>query len=241
MNRTKEYTSIVLSFNLPQAKQPSVEHKIPTILSKPPKLYDASKLNSIPRLTYIPKSLQDEKVKENINDEIKRLIRIRTIEIQKLYDKNKKKLNKSNASSDKNNNIGNDNKYIGDDKHSSANTNYISDNNSNINNYQQDVMLIEANEVAKRNVNIQQRERIEEQINELGQIMCDITMHVEAQGEKLKRIDDATIETEDYLKKSYYEINRMWERVKGRREVMIKYFVFWLVVCLIIYVIKKIF
>ncbi|KAM0686570.1 hypothetical protein COBT_002206, partial [Conglomerata obtusa] len=94
-------------------------------------------------------------------------------------------------------------------------------NEQNIFNTEMQSLQMEENELTQRNVSHDQerinlernaQERISHQITELGQIVCDITVQVEAQGERLRRIDDAVDDTEDYLKRSYYEINRLWNR-----------------------------
>ncbi|KAM0675369.1 Integral membrane protein SED5 [Gurleya vavrai] len=205
MNRTNEFKHIIFQSNIAQNKSPLIIHKIPNSLTKKSNFFDHSKIFL---LQHSPISLQDEKIIESINLEIKRRIKLKTLENQK----NKIKHIKETETKK------NEERELRKD-------------------YVTQEVLMEDNEMIRRNVI--EREKIEEQINELGQIMCDISVQVEAQGEKLKRIDDCIDETDDYLKKSYYEINRLWNRIRGRRETMIKFFGFLLLICLILFILKK--
>lgn len=83
--------------------------------------------------------------------------------------------------------------------------------------------------------------RIEEQITEIGQIITDITLHIHAQGETLKRIDDMMVDNEGYLKGSVFNAKRTWDRIKGRRHGMIVYFIIWILILILIVLIKMIF
>jgi t-SNARE complex subunit (syntaxin) len=84
-----------------------------------------------------------------------------------------------------------------------------------------------------------QRERMVTQINELGQIVSDLSMHISLQGENLKRIDDVVEHSDDFIRKSIYEVNRTWESISGRRRTILKFFMFWTILAVIFWGVKR--
>ncbi|TBU13210.1 hypothetical protein CWI38_0252p0040, partial [Hamiltosporidium tvaerminnensis] len=72
------------------------------------------------------------------------------------------------------------------------------------NNQLQTELLIEENEI--QNLRERVRENIALQINELGQVVSDISLHVSMQGENLKRIDDLMGDSRGFVQKKIEEI-----------------------------------
>lgn len=71
------------------------------------------------------------------------------------------------------------------------------------------------------------------QITEIGQLMTDISMHINIQGENLKRIDEVIERVDDNLFGSFREIERVWDSVKGRRRTIMWFVALWIVVVLL--------
>ena len=84
-----------------------------------------------------------------------------------------------------------------------------------------------------------QRRRISHSVNEIGQMVQDISMHVRLQEEQLIRIDTALTETDHWTKQTLGEINLMWEAAAENRPFMYKFFIFWGVVFVLFICIKK--
>lgn len=101
-------------------------------------------------------------------------------------------------------------------------------------------LLQEEQEFRQKEDSVQERKRIIKSINEIGQIVEDISIHVRLQEEQLKRIDDIVIESEGWSKKALGELNDIWLMVKSNRKFIIKFFVFWLFIILIFWMLKKI-
>lgn len=91
----------------------------------------------------------------------------------------------------------------------------------------------------EKNEYIQERKRIVTSITEIGQMVEDISLHVNLQEESLKRIDDVIIESDKWTKKTLYELDEVWDYFRSNRSFMIKFFIFWIVVILIFWGIKK--
>ncbi|KAF7683379.1 putative syntaxin-7B [Astathelohania contejeani] len=99
-----------------------------------------------------------------------------------------------------------------------------------------DVLMAE-NEIEV--IHEKQRQQINMQINELGQLVSDLSMHISLQGESLKRIDDLVEGSDNYLKRSVDEINKTWSMISDRRKRMIKFFAFWILLAFIFYIIRR--
>lgn len=83
------------------------------------------------------------------------------------------------------------------------------------------------------------RKRMLTQMNELGQIVADISLHVSLQGEEIKRIDDLVGSSEGFIKESFFEIHRAWERISGRRRRMLKFFSAWIMLALFFWYFRR--
>ncbi|KCZ78008.1 hypothetical protein H311_00971, partial [Anncaliia algerae PRA109] len=77
------------------------------------------------------------------------------------------------------------------------------------------------------------------QLNELGQIVSDISLHVSLQGEEIMRIDEVVNESSNFMKEAAYEINRTWENVSDQRKRFIKFFTFWILLAIILWLWKR--
>lgn len=86
---------------------------------------------------------------------------------------------------------------------------------------------------------VQERRRIVNSITEIGQIVEDIAIHVNLQEEQLRRIDDVLIKTDDWNKKALNELGDIWQIMRSNRFFMIKFFVFWLVVILLFWYLRR--
>lgn len=100
---------------------------------------------------------------------------------------------------------------------------------------QQSQVLMEEQE--QRNDTL--RKRMLTQMNELGQIVADISLHVSLQGEEIKRIDDLVGTSEGLIKESFFEIHRAWERISGRRRRMLKFFSAWIMLALFFWYFRR--
>ncbi|TBT96571.1 hypothetical protein CWI39_3606p0010 [Hamiltosporidium magnivora] len=108
---------------------------------------------------------------------------------------------------------------------------------SEANNQLQTELLIEENEI--QNLRERVRENIALQINELGQVVSDISLHVSMQGENLKRIDDLMGDSRGFVQKSTHEINKTWNMIRNRRNTFIKFFGFWIFLAFVFWILKK--
>lgn len=86
---------------------------------------------------------------------------------------------------------------------------------------------------------LQERRRIATSVNEIGQIVQDISIHVGLQEEQLIRIDDSLALTETWNKKALYELQEMWSAAKENRPFMIKFFCFWALVFILFGLLKR--
>lgn len=91
----------------------------------------------------------------------------------------------------------------------------------------------------QKNEFLSERKRIVKSINEIGQIVEDISIHVRLQEEQLKRVDDIVTQTDKWSKKAFGELNDIWYMVRSNRKKIIKFFVFWIFVILIFWLIGK--
>lgn len=83
------------------------------------------------------------------------------------------------------------------------------------------------------------RKRMITQLNELGQMVSDISLHVSLQGEEIKRIDEVVDESNNFVKEAIYEINKTWGRVSDQRKRIFKFFGFWLLLAFIFWIWRK--
>lgn len=83
------------------------------------------------------------------------------------------------------------------------------------------------------------RNRMTTQMNELGQLVTDISLHVSLQGEEIRRIDELVTASEGFIKDSVFEIGRVWEGISDRRKRMIKFFSFWIFMALLFWYFRR--
>lgn len=83
------------------------------------------------------------------------------------------------------------------------------------------------------------KKRMVTQLNELGQIVSDISLHVSLQGEEIMRIDEVVNESSNFMKEAAYEINKTWENVSDQRKRFIKFFAFWILLAIILWLWKR--
>lgn len=86
---------------------------------------------------------------------------------------------------------------------------------------------------------IEERRRIVNSITEIGQIVEDISIHVNLQEEQLKRIDDVLIKNNGWTKKAVNELNDIWDIMKSNRFTMIRFFAFWVLVVLLFWFLRR--
>ncbi|ELA42941.1 uncharacterized protein VICG_00256 [Vittaforma corneae ATCC 50505] len=101
-------------------------------------------------------------------------------------------------------------------------------------------LLMEEQEHQQKNEFMEERKRIVKSINEIGQIVEDISIHVRLQEEQLKRIDDIVIQSDKWSKKALNELNDIWFAVRSNRKTIVKFFVFWILVILLFWGLRKI-
>ncbi|KAG5859698.1 hypothetical protein KMI_05g08810 [Encephalitozoon hellem] len=100
----------------------------------------------------------------------------------------------------------------------------------------QDTVLMENEVVTER---IKERQKISMQISEIGQIMEEISMHVSLQEESFKRIDDLMATSDSLISGSLDLMKKTWENVSGTRPAIIKFVVFWLVLALAFWLLRR--
>ncbi|RVD92054.1 SYNTAXIN like protein [Tubulinosema ratisbonensis] len=83
------------------------------------------------------------------------------------------------------------------------------------------------------------KKRMISQLNELGQIVSDISLHVSLQGEEIRRIDEVVDESGNFIKEAHYEISRTWDRISDQRKRIIKFFSFWFLLAFIFWLWRK--
>lgn len=67
-------------------------------------------------------------------------------------------------------------------------------------------------------------EAIETHINELGQMLTEVSMHIAVQGEQLERVDELFAGSKTALKKGSFELNHALAAISGRRRTIILIF-----------------
>lgn len=87
---------------------------------------------------------------------------------------------------------------------------------------------------------VEERRRIVNSITEIGQIVEDISIHVNLQEEQLKRIDDVLIKSDKWTRKALNELNDIWSIMKSNRSTMVRFFVFWVLVVLLFWFLRRI-
>lgn len=86
---------------------------------------------------------------------------------------------------------------------------------------------------------MEERRRIVNSITEIGQIVEDISIHVNLQEEQLKRIDDVLIKSDKWTKKAVDELNDIWGIMKSNRSTMIRFFIFWAMIILLFWFLRR--
>ncbi|KAM0672412.1 hypothetical protein CWI42_011710 [Ordospora colligata] len=100
----------------------------------------------------------------------------------------------------------------------------------------QDVVFME-NEVTTER--IKERQNISMQISEIGQIMEEISMHVSLQEESFKRIDEMMGTSDTLISGSLDLLRKTLENVSKTRSSIFKFFLFWLLLLLLIWLIRR--
>lgn len=77
------------------------------------------------------------------------------------------------------------------------------------------------------------RKRIIKQMNELGQIVSDISLHIAIQGEEISRIDQLVDNANGLLRDGMEDIYKLWNNIDGRKKTMLKFFAFWITVAFV--------
>lgn len=85
----------------------------------------------------------------------------------------------------------------------------------------------------------QERRRIINSITEIGQIVEDISLHVNLQEEQLKRIDDVILQADSWNQKAFNELNDLWGMFRSNRSFMIKFATFWSIILLVFWAMRK--
>ncbi|KAM0679824.1 hypothetical protein GINT2_000479 [Glugoides intestinalis] len=102
------------------------------------------------------------------------------------------------------------------------------------------LMLQEEQERHHQDEFIEERKRIVKSINEIGQMVEDISIHVSLQEEQLKRIDDIIVKSDGWSKKALWELNDIWNMACTSRKTIIKFFAFWTIILLFFWLLRKI-
>lgn len=87
-------------------------------------------------------------------------------------------------------------------------------------------------------VRMRNRQKISQQISEIGSIMEEIGIHVSLQEESFKRIDDLMGKSDKLIDNSVYILKKGIEGVTGTRRSLIKFFLFWIVLALIFWMFR---
>lgn len=101
-------------------------------------------------------------------------------------------------------------------------------------------LLLEEQEHRQENEFVEERKRIVKSINEIGQIVEDISIHVRLQEEQLRRVDDIVVQSDRWSKKALSELNDIWFMVRSNRRAIVKFFAFWLLIVLLFWVLRKV-
>lgn len=100
----------------------------------------------------------------------------------------------------------------------------------------QDVVLME-NEVETERT--RERQRITMQISEIGQIMEEISAHVSLQEESFRRIDELMGTSDSLIAESLELVRKTWENVSNTRPAIIKFLLFWVVLALVFWALRR--
>lgn len=242
MNRTNEYKLIIKNTYIPQIKTPTVnltkylefinlKEKVQK-LTKKEIIYLKSienKINEFQINEYEFLSSDDKKNYENIKNYIsKEIIRFK-LKIRGYlndHDDNNKLSYKNNDI----NKLSHNNRmsYKIDDC-----TNNTEDNRTgykNIGEYEQSQEIIIKN---------RKQEYLSHQISELGQIMSDISLHINIQGEALERIDDVIIKSDNLIDRTVIEIEKTWRNIRDRRKTIFKFLIFWIILIFIYWFLRR--
>ncbi|EPR78063.1 hypothetical protein SLOPH_540 [Spraguea lophii 42_110] len=146
---------------------------------------------------------------------------------------NKIKIKEKNKGKAKEDNIITNNNY-----NNSHNNNYDNDNNYNIttNNHITDNKIPLSLTKQRKPLSSNSSALLNEQINELGELISDISMQISVQGEKLKRIDDLVRNTDTIADKTIYTIERQWKKIKRRKKDIFKIMVIWIIIIFVLYI-----
>lgn len=82
---------------------------------------------------------------------------------------------------------------------------------------------------------------INSQLSELGHLISEVTLQTQIQGENLIRIADTIQKTEKESSLSHINIEKVFEKIKGRRKAFIGFFAFWFIIIFIILFFKWLF
>ncbi len=83
------------------------------------------------------------------------------------------------------------------------------------------------------------RKRVLQSITEIGHVVQNISMQVELQGEELEKVGDILLENEKWTKKAIHELHDIWDYCKSNRIFMIQFFIFWFIIILIFWVVRR--
>lgn len=98
--------------------------------------------------------------------------------------------------------------------------------------------VIQEEEVVN-NVRFREREKINQQISEIGNIMEEIGLHVSLQEESFKRIDDLMNQNEKLMDSGVYILKKGIESISNNRANMFKFFGFWIILVLIFWFFRR--
>lgn len=238
MDRSSEFLHLVDSLETPQSK-PSIFNsgsQISQMFSEINTL-----INLLEKGSSYEKYLSGEKIKKTLNLLEKYKVAINSLDFshnndnEKLHTKNLKEMLKNLHSKMMirfNKVCEKKREKISRDVERRSSFSYVESSDSSI--YQSQIY-----EEKHQQANDRLRKRLNVQMNELGQIVSDISLHVSLQGEEIRRIDDLVDNSQNFIKESLYEINKTWEKISMRRRRMIKFFSFWLLLALLFWYFRK--
>lgn len=88
-------------------------------------------------------------------------------------------------------------------------------------------------------VRFREREKLNQQISEIGSIMEEIGIHVSLQEENFKRIDDLMNQNEKLVDSGIYILKKGMESISNNRSSMFKFFGFWVILILIFWFFRR--
>lgn len=247
MDRTKEFLAIVQLSQIPQQPKNSIDfyykiHKIKKQIDDA--FVQISKVTSYESFRTIPllkscadllETLRNVKINEDVSRDhlevvqnLKSLVNTTCLTYQLRLNEIKRKLNPENK------HRRNETTVNQEDSHSD-----IRQRNGTTGQGLSQDLLMQEHENVQEQEQTQERKRILRSITEIGQIVEDISIHVRLQEEQLKRIDDIVIKSDRWLKKTTSELRDYWDMVRSGRGRMIRYFVFFVIVVLLFWIIRK--